>query len=145
MAARTSLGEYCADCRALSDRREANWRGFTLIELLVVMAILAMLLSIAAPRYFESLGRAQEAALHTDLRVLREAIDKYRADTGQWPDGLQRLVEQRYIRAVPIDPVTDSAATWVLVAHPDGFTPGVYDVKSGATGNARDGSGFATW
>jgi general secretion pathway protein G len=120
-------------------------RGFTLIELLIVMAILAALLSIAAPRYFESLERAKEAALRTDLRLMREAIDKYRGDTGQWPDSLQRLVDQRYLRAIPVDPVTDSAIEWVLVPHPDGVTPGLYDVHSGAPGQARDGSSFAAW
>ena len=119
--------------------------GFTLIELLVVMAILATLLSIAAPRYFESLGRAKEAALRTDLRLLREGIDKHRADTGQLPDSLQRLVEKRYLRAVPVDPLTDSADDWLLVPHPDGVTSGVYDVRSGAPGQARDGSSFSGW
>jgi len=126
----------------------ARWRysaAFTLIELLVVMAILATLLSIAAPRYFDSLERSKEAALRTDLRLLREAIDKHRADTGQLPDSLQRLVERRYIRAVPVDPVTDRANDWVVVAHPDGVTPGVYDVRSGAPGLARDGSSLAEW
>ena len=77
-------------------------RGFTLIELLVVMAILATLLSIAAPRYLGSLERAKEAALRTDLRLLREAIDKYKGDRGQLPDSIQSLVTQRYIQAVPI-------------------------------------------
>jgi len=119
--------------------------GFTLIELLVVMAILATLLSIAAPRYFESVDRAKETALRTDLRVLREAIDKYKGDRGQLPDSLQGLVDQRYIRAVPVDPVTDTASDWVLIPHPDGATAGVYDVKSGAAGQARDGSSFASW
>ncbi|HZE91757.1 MAG TPA: prepilin-type N-terminal cleavage/methylation domain-containing protein [Rhizobacter sp.] len=119
--------------------------GFTLIELLVVMAILATLLSIAAPRYFESVGRAKEAALHTNLRLLREAIDKHRADTGRFPDTLARLAEKRYLRAVPLDPVTDSADTWVLAPHPDGVTPGVYDVHSGAPGLGRDGTAYVTW
>lgn len=119
--------------------------GFTLIELLVVMAILATLLSIAAPRYFESVDRAKEATLRTDLRLLREAIDKYKGDRGQLPDSLQGLVDQRYIRAVPVDPVTDRATDWVLVPHPDGVTAGVYDVKSGAPGVARDGSSFTSW
>lgn len=125
----------------------AYWRrrGFTLIELLVVMAILATLLSIAAPRYFDSVDRAKEAALKTDLRVMREAIDKHRADTGRLPETLQRLVDARYLRNIPVDPVTDSAADWVVVAHPDGVTPGVYDVRSGARSEARDGSKFDTW
>jgi general secretion pathway protein G len=120
-------------------------RGFTLIELLVVMAILATLLSIAAPRYFESVDRAKEAALHTDLRMLREAIDKHRADTGRLPQTLQSLADARYLRNVPIDPVTDSVATWVVLPHPDGVTQGVFDVRSGALGKGRDGTAYSTW
>lgn len=119
--------------------------GFTLIELLVVMAIIATLLSIAAPRYFDSLERAKETTLRTDLRVLREAIDHHRADTGRLPTNLQTLVEGRYLRAVPLDPFTDSATTWVLVPHPDGSTPGVFDIRSGAKVAARDGSEVASW
>ena len=120
-------------------------RGFTLVELLVVMAILAMLLSLAAPRYFESLERAKEASLRTNLRILRESIDKYRGDTGRFPESLQQLVDARYVRAIPVDPVTDAATTWVLLPHPDGSTPGAYDVRSGASGASRDGSEFQTW
>lgn len=120
-------------------------RGFTLIELLVVMAILATLLSIAAPRYFESVDRAKEAALRTDLRMLREAIDKYRADTGHLPETLQSLADAKYLRAIPSDPITDSAITWVVVPHPDGKTAGVYDVKSGASKPSRDGTAYENW
>jgi general secretion pathway protein G len=120
-------------------------QGFTLIELLVVMAILATLLSIVAPRYFESVERAKETALRTDLRLLREAIDKHRADTGRLPETLQRLAEARYLRSVPVDPLTDSTSTWVLAPHPDGVTPGVFDVHSGAEGTGRDGTAYSTW
>jgi len=120
-------------------------RGFTLIELLVVMAVLAVLLSIAAPRYFESLDRAKEASLRTDLRMLREAIDHHLADTGRLPQTLQQLAEARYLRSLPPDPVTDTAATWVVVPHPDGVTPGVFDVHSGAQGVSRDGTPYSGW
>lgn len=127
------------------DRLRLHARGFTLIELLVVMTILAALLSIAAPRYFESLERAKEAALRTDLRLLREAIDKHRADTGRLPESLQQLAQARYLRAVPVDPITDRADTWLSVTTPDAAVPGVYDVRSGAPGAARDGSAYASW
>jgi general secretion pathway protein G len=123
----------------------AAMRGFTLIELLVVMAILATLLSIAAPRYFESVDRAKESALRTDLRMLREAIDKYQADTGHLPDSLDRLVAARYLRSIPEDPITESVATWVVQPHPDGKTPGVYDVRSGSKGTSRDGVSYVSW
>ncbi len=120
-------------------------RGFTLIELLVVLVILATLLSIVAPRYFESVDRAKEAALRTTLRLTREAIDKYRADSGHYPPNLASLVEGRYLRSMPIDPVLDDETGWILVPHPDGRTPGIYDLHSGASGNARDGSAFSQW
>jgi general secretion pathway protein G len=120
-------------------------RGFTLIELLVVMAILATLLSIAAPRYFESVDRAKEAALRTDLRMLREAIDKYQADSGHLPESLDRLVAARYLRSVPEDPITESATSWIVQQHPDGKTAGVYDVRSGSKGTSRDGSQYGSW
>lgn len=119
--------------------------GFTLIELLVVMTILALLLSLAAPRYFRSVDRAKEAALKTNLRMLRESIDKHRADTGHLPASLDQLVERHYLKAVPIDPISDTASSWVLVPHPDGATRGVYDVRSGAAGLGIEGRAYASW
>lgn len=119
--------------------------GFTLVELLVVMAILATLLSLAAPRYFDSLDRAKEVALRTDLRVIREAIDKHRADTGRLPQNLEALATARYLRAVPVDPVTERADTWILIASPDAAVPGVYDVRSGSPGSGRDGTPYSGW
>ncbi len=119
--------------------------GFTLIEMLVVMAIMATLLAIAAPRYFDSMERAKEAALRSDLRIMREALDKFHADTGTWPRQLENLVAARYIRELPVDPVTGAATTWQTIGNPDGVTPGVYDVHSGAPGNAHDGSAYITW
>lgn len=120
-------------------------RGFTLIELLVVMAILATLLSLAAPRYFDALDRAKEATLRADLRILREAIDKHKADTGRLPDSIEQLVQARYLRDVPIDPITDRADSWIVLPSPDATVPGMHDVRSGAGGTARDGSSYATW
>jgi general secretion pathway protein G len=120
-------------------------RGFTLIELLVVMAILASLLALAAPRYFESVERAKEAALKTNLRSMREAIDKHRADTGRWPETVETLTRARYLRAVPVDPMTDRSDSWVAERSNDMADPGVRDVRSGAAGTARDGSSFGSW
>jgi general secretion pathway protein G len=133
-----------------SKRRAVRWpapksAGFTLIELLVVMAILATLLTLVAPRYFDSLERAKETALRTDLRLMREAIDKHRADTGRPPETLDSLVQARYLRSLPVDPLTDRSDTWILVAAPDGSTPGLYDIRSGAPGSSRDGTAFLSW
>lgn len=120
--------------------------GFTLVELLVVMAIIALLLTIAAPRYFDSLDRAKESTLRTDLRMMREAIDKHMADTGRFPETLQNLASARYLRAIPVDPMTDSADTWVVQpAGADTGQTGVADVHSGAIGDGRDGTPYASW
>jgi len=121
-------------------------RGFTLIELIVVLAILALLLTIAIPRYFAHVQHAKEATLKQDLNVMREAIDKFYGDKGRYPENLDELVSTRYIRAVPPDPITDSASTWKVLPPVDPEAKGaVYDVKSGAEGNGPDGKPYAEW
>lgn len=120
-------------------------RGFTLIELLVVMAIIATIASIAAPRYFRSLEKAKETALRSNLKVMREAIGQYQEDTGRWPANLEELVKSRYLREVPMDPVTGEADTWVTVRSQDSSAPGMIDIRSGAQGEARDGTAFERW
>lgn len=120
------------------DRRRR--RGFTLIELLVVLAIVALLLSLALPRYFRHLEAAKETVLRTNLRETRDLLDKYFADTGRYPDTLDELVAARYLHAVPYDPVTESTQTWVLVPPDDAELGGVRDLHSGATGAAADGT-----
>ena len=122
-----------------------NRRGFTLIELLVVLAIIATLLTIAVPRYFSSVDRSKEAVLKENLYQIRDAIGKYYADRGKYPDSLQALATDKYLRSVPLDPVTDSATTWIVVTPEDSQKGGVQDVKSGAPGKALDGSEFSTW
>lgn len=120
-------------------------RGFTLIELLIVMAIMAVLLTVAMPRYFQSVERSKEVTLQQSLNVVREAIDKYYADRGKYPESLSDLVQSRYLRSLPVDPVAGNAEAWVLVPPPPG-TPGggaVYDVRSGAPGQSADGKPFA--
>jgi general secretion pathway protein G len=118
--------------------------GFTLIELIVVMAIIATLLTIALPRYFGSVDRSKEVTLRQSLNVMREAIDKFNADNGRYPEKLEDLVEKRYIRAIPVDPITESVQTWVIVPVPGAMAQGaVYDVRSGAPGSTSDGKPFA--
>lgn len=119
--------------------------GFTLIELMVALAIVALLLSIAVPRYFGGLTRAEEAVLKENLMLLRDAIDKHFADTGRYPAGLEDLVAKKYLRAVPSDPITQSATTWVQVPPADARLGGVFDVKSGAQGAATNGKPYAEW
>ncbi len=119
-------------------------RGFTLIELLVVMAALGLLLSLAAPRYFEHVDRARETVLKNNLAVMRQALDRFKGDRGRYPSDLAELVAQRYLREVPLDPITERRDGWVLVV-PQGEPQGVGDVRSGAPGQARDGSAYAAW
>jgi general secretion pathway protein G len=116
-------------------------RGFTLIELLVVMAIIATLLSLALPRYFGSIDKSKEVTLMQSLSVMRDAIDKFYSDNGRYPDQIADLVDKRYLRAIPVDPVTDSTETWIVIAPPANAAVkgNVYDIHSGAPGKTRDG------
>jgi general secretion pathway protein G len=120
-------------------------RGFTLIELLVAMTIIALLLSIVVPRYFGGVSRAEEAALRENLYVMRDAIDKHFADTGRYPTSLEELATKNYIRAVPSDPLTRSAETWVLIPPANIQLGSVFDVRSGAKGKDRDGKPYEQW
>lgn len=120
--------------------------GFTLIELLVVMAVIATLLTIAVPRYFQHINRAREATLRESLAVMRDAIDKYRADTGQYPEKLDDLVIRRYLRSIPRDPISEKTDDWIIVPPPgDGAEGKIWDVRSGSEGLGRDGSEYRTW
>jgi general secretion pathway protein G len=119
--------------------------GFTLIELIVVMAIIALLLTIAVPRYWHSTERAKEAVLKEDLAQMRVAIDQYHADRGKYPDSLEDLVERKYLRTIPRDPMTDSATSWIVVSPSDAGEGAVYDIKSGAPGTGIDGKNFNEW
>ena len=121
------------------------FKGFTLIELLAVMVIIALLLTIAVPKYFSSVDRSREAILHQDLATMREALDKFYSDTGQYPDQLEDLVTRKYLRSIPRDPITESDATWIIVAPTNDAKGAVYNVKSGAPGNGFDGTAYSDW
>lgn len=120
-------------------------RGFTLIELMVVLAIVATLSMMVYPRYSKRIDVAKETTLQENLRAVRSVIDDFRGDRGRYPESLEELVEQRYIKAVPMDPITESSSTWRVVAPPDGQEGAVYDLRSGAAGAARDGRAYADW
>jgi general secretion pathway protein G len=125
--------------------RSGAARGFTLIELLVVMAIVAMLLTLAVPRYFHSVDQSKEVALRHDLATLREAIDRHFADTGRYPESLEELATKRYLRSLVADPITESSKTWLVVAPENRELGAVYDVRSGAPGKGRDGTAYKDW
>ena len=125
-------------------------RGFTLIELLVVASILVVLAGMGLVQYKNGVIRAREGVLKTDLFNMRDAIDQYYADKGQYPGTLDELSGSGYMRKVPDDPFTMSNSTWQTIAsEPDAnnptAAPGVYDVKSGSDGTALDGTKYADW
>jgi general secretion pathway protein G len=123
----------------------ARRRGFTLIELIVVLTIIGTLLAIAVPRYFSSLEKSRETILKQDLSVMRDALDKYSADKGHFPEALDGLVTDKYIRSIPVDPYTKKSDTWTVVQSDDPDSPGIKDVHSGFEGNAPDGTAYAAW
>jgi general secretion pathway protein G len=125
--------------------RHARKSGFTLIELLVVMTIIGILLTIATPRYFHSVDKSRETVLRDDLSIIRKSLDQYYDDNGKYPNSLQDLVTQRYLRRIPPDPITESATTWVVVPPDDPSKGEIYDIKSGTDKRARDGSMYADW
>lgn len=120
-------------------------RGFTLIELLVVLAIVATLLTLVVPRYVDRIDVAKETVLRDNLRGVRDVIDKFYGDQGRFPESLEELVEKHYLKTLPIDPVTDSDTTWQIVEVPSGHKGRVYDIRSGAPGNGRNGRPYAEW
>jgi general secretion pathway protein G len=131
------------DCDARTVLRRRS--GFTLIELLVVMSIVALLLTLAVPRYFSSIDKSKEAVLKENLNQMRDAISRYYADKGKYPESLDALAADKYLRKVPLDPITESSATWQVVQPEDPQKGGVYDVRSGAPGKSRDGAEFSQW
>jgi general secretion pathway protein G len=124
--------------------------GFTLIELLIVIALISILATMGLVQYRNSIQSTREATLKTDLFRLRDAIDQYYADKTKYPSSLDALVSDGYMRKIPEDPMTKSADTWQTVpAEPDpsnpSAEPGIYDIKSGASGTALDGSSYSDW
>jgi len=129
-------------------------KGFTLVELLVVMAIIGILVAIAVPQLQQAPIRAKEAALREDLFTFRTCLDQFYADKGHYPETLQTLVTEKYIRKIPVDPFTRSADTWqVVMEEPDSSEtaspdqqPGIVDVKSGSKEVSRiDKTAYNTW
>jgi general secretion pathway protein G len=124
--------------------------GFTMIELLVVMFLISVLAAMGMAQYRNSVTYSRESVLKEDLFRMRDAIDQYYADKGQYPSTLDALVSDGYVRKIPEDPFTRSSSTWQTIpAEPDPNNPtaeaGVYDVKSGSDATAIDGTKYADW
>jgi len=119
--------------------------AFTLIELLVVMAVIAILLTIALPKYFHSIDKSKEAALIQDLSIMRDSIDKFYGDTGKYPNSLEDLAIGHYLKKIPVDPITESADTWVTVPPAESTKGNVYDVRSGSVLKAINGEQYSNW
>jgi general secretion pathway protein G len=131
-------------------RRRAADSGYTLIELLIVLSLIMIIASVALAQYRNSVILAREAVLKADLHQMREAIDQYYADKGKYPDTLEALVSERYLRSIPVDPFTNSNSSWQTVPadpQPGAVTAslGIYDIKSTADGTALDGSRYSDW
>jgi general secretion pathway protein G len=144
------MGRSTVTGRRFAGSRVRRLAGFTLIELMVVMSLIVLLASIGLAVYANSVIRAKESVLKEDLFRMRDAIDQYSADKGKYPGSLQDLVSDKYLRAIPADPFTNSADTWrEIPSEPDPTNPtaqpGVYDVRSGSEQKALDGTNYADW
>jgi general secretion pathway protein G len=124
-------------------------KGYTLLELMIVVAIVGILVTLAIPTFQQSTMKAKEAALKQNLFTMRAVLDQYYADRGDYPESLEALVEEKYLRAIPMDPFTKSATTWDEIYEEqeegDDSPVGVYDVKSGSDGSALDGTSYKDW
>jgi general secretion pathway protein G len=128
-------------------RRDEGW---TLIELLVVITIIMLLASMTLVQYRNSITAAKEGTLRGQLFIMRDAIDQYYADKGRYPESLQTLVSEQYLRDIPRDPMTESKDTWIIVpADPEpgnvSASAGIWDIKSGSDQVAIDGSRYQDW
>ncbi len=149
---RPSTARGTMNGEAIVMHRERRDRGFTLIEMIIVFTLIGILVGLGLPQYQTAAKRAREAVLKEDLFQFRKLIDQYYQDKGKYPDSLQTLVDEKYLRSVPVDPLTKSATTWVEVREtpePDQYAApgdlGVVDVKSGSDAKALDGTLFNTW
>ena len=143
---------------------QAKSSGFSIIELMVVLAIISVLLTLVVPRYTASVQSTKEAVLKENLSAVRRAIDQHLADTGELPKTLEQLVEKRYLRSLPFDPLVYPSNEWTLISSGKGKSSngdgnsdknekdtsnktaqGIEDIRSTSTATGKDGTVYATW
>jgi general secretion pathway protein G len=129
----------------MQGKMKSRRAGFTMIELLVVLAIIALLLTIAAPRFLGGISTAKDDVLHENLYLMRKSLDQFYTDKGHYPATLDELVTQHYLRQVPMDPVVGNSTSWVIVAPTNSSMGSVFDIKSSAPGVGLDGTAYQTW
>ncbi|MEW6681856.1 MAG: prepilin-type N-terminal cleavage/methylation domain-containing protein [Nitrospirota bacterium] len=128
-----------------------KWRGqsgFTLIEIMIVMTIVGILMTLAEPSYHAQIVKAREASLKKSLFVMRDVIDQFAADQGRYPESLQTLVDEGYLRGLPVDPFTKASDTWIEVREDTADaedSPGIFDVHSGSNLVASNGTPYNEW
>ena len=120
--------------------------GFTLVELLLVLVLIALLASLVAPVVTSTVDRAEESAVKENLMVIRKALDDYYSDKGKYPEQLDVLVEEKYLRSIPKEPHTGRTDTWKLIyAGNDSGNQGIIDIKSSNKEIASDGTRYEEW
>ncbi len=131
----------------MSQRCPRPWigSGFTLIELLVVLAIVAVMVTLALPRYYNQIEASKETVLRENLRATRDVLDRFYGDTGRYPESLQELVDRHYLQALPADPMTESVTTWVMEPPPEGYKGEVFNLRSGSDAVDKHGQAYAQW
>lgn len=130
-------------------RRTRRDGGWTLIEMLVVLSLIMILTSVAMTQYRNSVQAAKEGALRSNLYQMRDAIDQYYADKNKYPEALETLVSERYMRSIPKDPITNTTDWQTIPADAEpgstSSTTGIYEVKSSSQESALDGSHYSDW
>lgn len=140
MSGRRAIGRPLMEAGTVTGRYRN--RGFTLVELVVVLALVAVLSAMVAPMVSKSVPRARESALRENLFVLRKTLDDYYADKGKYPVDLKQLEEERYVRRIPVDPITDGE--WGVV-YSDSESRGIIDIHSKSKAVASDGTSYESW
>src|SRR5450755_1220882 len=143
------LRGHASLCRFAHSRKRSHARGFTLLEMMIVISIIIILMAVAIPNYNRTVIQSRESVLRSNLSTLRSVISQYTLDKQKAPQSLDDLVQERYLRQIPVDPMTKET-NWEVVQEDtlmsvDQQEPGIYDVHSASSGTASDGTAYSTW